>query len=441
MATSAEQARSIVQRLREAGFAAYFAGGCVRDRLLGREPKDYDVATDAPPAAVQALFAHTVPIGVQFGVLLVVEAGESYQVATFRADGVYLDGRHPTSVQFSTAEADARRRDFTINGLFFDPLTEEIIDYVEGQADLRRGIIRAIGDPTERITEDRLRMIRAVRFAARLGFTIEPATFAAVRAHARSVTDVARERIGEEIVGILTQGHVRRGFELLRDAGLLGAVLPEVAALAGVAQSPEHHPEGDVLEHTLRLLAQLEAGASETLALGALLHDVAKPQCAGERDGRITFYGHCERGAEMSVEICRRLRRSRSVIERVEYLVKNHLRLVQAPEMRLSTLKRMLREEGFGELLELARLDALAASGNLQYVEFCAAKLAELGEEAIRPAPLVRGRDLIAMGYTPGPGFGEILEAVEAAQLEGEVRDRVEAEAWIRKRYPMATGA
>jgi poly(A) polymerase len=438
MQTKLEQARSIVRRLRDAGFEAYLAGGCVRDRLLGREPTDYDIATNAPPEKVRSLFPETVPVGVQFGVVLVIDGGVAFEVATFRSDGEYLDGRHPTTVHFSTADADAARRDFTINGLFLDPLTDEVVDYVGGQEDLRAGVVRAIGNAADRIREDRLRMIRGVRFAATFGFELEPTTHAAIRTSASAITSVAWERIGMELVKILTGGRAARGVELLTETGLLEPLLPEVTGLRGVAQSPEYHPEGDVFVHTLLLLKQLEAGSSETLALGALLHDVAKPLCVGERDGKVTFYGHCERGAEMAVEICRRLRRSREVRERVAYLVKNHLRLVQAPEMRLSTLKRMLREEGFSELLELARLDALASNGDLRYVEFCERKLTELGAEAIRPAPLLRGRDLLAMGYEPGPRFAEILDAVEAAQLDGELRTEEEARSWVKCRFPTA---
>jgi poly(A) polymerase len=438
MQTLRDKATGVVRRLREAGFETYFAGGCVRDQLLGREPLDYDVATSAPPGRVQELFPQTVPVGIQFGVVLVLLDGAPIEVATFRSDGVYLDGRHPVSVNFGTAEADARRRDFTINGIFFDPLAGTVIDYVGGEADLRAGIVRAIGDPAARLGEDRLRMIRAVRFAARFGFEIEARTAATISRVARTITEVAWERIGEEIVKILTEGAARRGFELLRDTRLLRPILPEIAALAGVAQSPDYHPEGDVMVHTLLLLERLPAGCTETLALGGLLHDVAKPECAAERDGRITFYGHSERGAELALEICRRLRRSRDVGDRVAYLVKNHLRLVQAAEMRPATLKRMLREDGFAELLELARLDALASNGNLRHVEFCKGKLEGLGAEAIKPEPFVRGRDLIAMGYEPGPDFGKMLEAVETAQLDGEVRSPEEAQAWVRERYPLA---
>jgi len=438
MADRRALATGIVRRLREAGHEAYFAGGCVRDQLLGREPLDFDVATSAPPEVVGSLFRRTVPVGAQFGVILVVEDGVPFAVATFRSDDAYVDGRRPTRVRFVSAREDAERRDFTINGLFLDPLEGEIVDFVGGQVDLRAGIIRAIGDAQARIAEDRLRMLRAVRFAARLGFTIEPATRAAIAAAAPTVTDIAAERIGDEMVRILTEGGARPGFELLADTGLLAAVLPEVAGMAGVAQSPDFHPEGDVFVHTMLVLEQLPAGVSETLALGALLHDVAKPPCAAlQDDGRITFYGHAAVGADMAVAICQRLRRSRGVWERVAYLVRNHLRLVQAPEMRLSTLKKMLREEGFDELLALARIDALASNRDLRYVEFCERRRAELAaREDIRPPRLLGGDDLIALGYAPGPRFGEILAALEDAQLEGRVQTREDAERFVAERYP-----
>lgn len=430
-------ATDVVRRLRVAGHEAYLAGGCVRDRLLGREPLDYDVATSAPPDVVQRLFRRTVPVGVQFGVVLVVERGVRFEVATFRSDDAYVDGRRPSAVRFGSAREDAARRDFALNALFEDPLTGEVLDFVGGIADLRGGLIRAIGDPRARIAEDRLRMLRAVRFAARLGFAIHPETRAAIVAAASTLPDIASERIGDEVVKILTEGGARRGFELLAETGLLEVVLPEVAAMRGVAQSPDHHPEGDVWTHTLMLLDQLPAGAPETLALGALLHDVAKPLCVGRKGDRITFYGHPTLGAEIAVAICQRLRRSRETWERVEYLVRHHLRLVQAPEMRLSTLKKMLAEEGFDELARLARLDALASSRNLGFVLFCERRKAELGAEALRPPPLLRGADLLAMGYTPGPRVGEILRALEDAQLEGEIATRAAAMAFVRDRYPL----
>jgi poly(A) polymerase len=428
-------ATRIVQRLRDAGHEAYFAGGCVRDQLLGREPLDFDIATGAPPETVRALFPRTVPVGVQFGVILVLEHGASFEVATFRSDDAYVDGRRPSRVHFGSAREDALRRDFTINALLMDPLDGEVVDFVGGRADLEAGVIRAIGDARARIAEDRLRMLRAVRFAARLGFTIEPGTRDAVAAAAPTITDIAGERIGEEVMKILTEGGARTCFELLAETGLLEPVLPEVARMRGVEQSRDFHPEGDVWTHTLLLLAQLPAGVSETLALGALLHDVGKPVCAGENRGRITFYGHPNVGAAMALAVCQRLRRSRTTWERVEYLVRSHLRLVQAPEMRLSTLKRMLREDGFEELLALARLDALASNGDLTYVEFCTRRREELAAEEIRPPRLLGGDDLIALGYPPGPGMGEVLHALEEAQLDGHVATREDALRFVAERF------
>ena len=430
-------ARAVAARLHAAGFTAYLAGGCVRDRLLGREPVDFDVATDATTAAVQRLFSRTVPVGVQFGVVLVLHNGEPIEVVTFRADAPYADGRHPTGVRFSTPLEDAQRRDFTVNGMFLDPATDTVIDYVGGRADLEARVIRAIGDPFARFAEDRLRLLRAVRFAAHLDFDIDPATFAAMQQLAGTVTDMAWERIGDEVVRILTaapRGAARRAFELLDTSGLLRAILPEVAAMQGVRQSPDFHPEGDVWEHTLRVLAQLD-GHSETLALAALLHDVAKPLTAGRKGSRITFYGHCEQGADVAADICQRLRRSRETWERVDYLVRHHLRLTSAPEMRLSTLKRFLAEDGIEELLELARMDALAANGDLSHYEFCMQRRAEFAAQAqLRPPPLIRGRDLLALGILPGPRVGQLLADVVEAQLDGTLKTRDDALEWVRGR-------
>jgi poly(A) polymerase len=429
-------ARSVMLRLREAGFQAYFAGGCVRDWLRGEQPLEFDVATDASAAAVQQLFPRTVPVGAQFGVVLVLIDGLPIEVASFRTDAEYLDGRHPVRVQPATAEEDAQRRDFTINGMFRDPDTGAVLDFVGGQADLALRRIRAIGDPAARFHEDRLRMLRAVRLAARLDFSIEPATMAAIRTHAAEITGIAWERIGQEIVRILTEGDAQRGFTLLDESGLLGQVLPELAALKGVQQSPDFHPEGDVFTHTLLLLAQLNR-PSETLALGALLHDIAKPDCAERRGGRITFYGHPEVGAVRALAICQRLRRSRPVWERVEYLVRNHLRLVSAPQMRRSTLRRFLAEEGIDELLELARIDSLASHGDLGAYQFCIDARASLGDEPVKPPPLVRGRDLLALGYPRGPLYTQILHAVEEKQLEGELTTSEQALAWVKGTYPL----
>jgi poly(A) polymerase len=427
-------AADVVRRLRAAGHETYLAGGCVRDRLLGREPGDYDVATAAPPETVRTLFRRTVGVGAAFGVILVLEGDYQFEVATFRSDDAYIDGRRPSAVHFGTAEKDAQRRDFTVNALFEDPESGRVIDFVGGVADLRTGVIRAIGDASARIREDRLRMLRAVRFAARFGWAIEPATLEAIRLSAPSVVDMAAERIGDEIVKMLTEGCARRAFELLESTGLLSVVLPEIARMKGVEQSADYHPEGDVWTHTLLLLDQIPAGAPETLALGCLLHDVGKPVTAARRDdGRITFYGHTDRGADMAVDVVQRLKRSRETWERVDYLVRNHLRLVSAPEMRLSTLKRMLAEDGFDELLWLARLDALAASGDLQFVMFCERRRKEIGEEAVKPPRLLTGHDLIAMGFEPGRSIGETLRALETAQLEGEVASREDALEWVAR--------
>jgi tRNA nucleotidyltransferase/poly(A) polymerase len=429
-------ARIVLRHLREAGFQAYFAGGCVRDWLRGEQPTDFDVATDASAEAVQHLFPRTVPVGAQFGVVLVLIDGQPVEVASFRADADYHDGRRPVSVRPATIEEDVQRRDFTINGMFRDPDSDAVLDFVGGQADLAAGVIRAIGDPATRFHEDRLRMLRAVRLAARLGYVIEPATLAAIRAHAASITTIAWERIGEEIVRILTEGDARRGFALLDETGLLAHVLPEVAAMKGVEQSPDFHPEGDVFTHTVLMLSHLRQ-PSETLALAALLHDVSKPECAERRGDRITFYGHPEVGAARAVAICQRLRRSREVWEHVEYLVRSHLRLVQAPRMRRSTLRRFLAEDGIDELLELARIDSLSSHGDLSAYQFCLDARARLGDEPAKPPPLLRGRDLLALGYPRGPLYTQILHAVEEKQLEGELLTSDAALAWVKEAYPL----
>jgi putative nucleotidyltransferase with HDIG domain len=429
-----EKAVSIVQRLRQDGYEAYLAGGCVRDMLLKKPPKDYDIATNAKPEDIRRVFPETIPVGAQFGVILVLLDGEPFEVASFRYDGPYVDGRRPSHVRYGSLEEDIVRRDFTINGMVYDPVEDRIIDLVEGQKDLERRSIRAIGNARQRFEEDRLRMIRAVRFAAGLNFEIEPATLDAVKQLAGTVTQVSWERIGDEVTRILTEGGARRGFELLDETGLLAVLLPEVAIMKGTRQSPDFHPEGDVFAHTMLLLSYL-GEPSETLAYGCLLHDVAKPVCIRQDADRITFYGHTEKGAEMAEEILKRLKRARAVSERVSYLVRNHLRLIQAPQMRLSTLKRFLREDGIDELLELARIDALSSNGDLQYYRFCKERLGELKEEEIRPAPLVRGDDLIALGLTPGPIFADILRQVEDAQLGGELTSREEALEWVQRHY------
>lgn len=402
--------------------------------LLKKPPQDYDIATHARPEDIQRIFPETIPVGAQFGVILVLIEGQPFEVASYRHDGPYLDGRRPSHVRYGSLEEDIFRRDFTINGMVYDPLEDRVIDLVEGRKDLERRLVRAIGDAAHRFEEDRLRMIRAVRFAASLGFEIDEATFAAIKKLAGTITQIAWERIGDEVTRILTEGGARRGFEILDSSGLLQVLLPEIVALKGTRQSPDYHPEGDVFSHTLLLLSHL-ATPSETLAYGCLLHDVAKPVCFRQDAERITFYGHTEKGAAMAEEILKRLKRGRAAWERVAYLVRNHLRHVQAPQMRLSTLKRFLREEGIEELLELVRIDALASNGDLQYYRFCKERMAELQEGEIRPPPLVRGDDLIALGFTPGPIFADILRQVEDHQLGGELKNREEAIHWIQRNY------
>ena len=432
--SSRESAIFIVQRLRQEGYEAYLAGGCVRDMLLGKTPQDYDITTNARPEQIQKIFAETIPVGAQFGVMLVLIDGQPFEVASFRFDGPYLDGRHPSQVRYGSLEEDIQRRDFTINGMIYDPAADRVIDLVDGKRDLERRCVRAIGKPIDRFAEDRLRMIRAVRFAAGLKFDIDPPTFAAIEQLAATITQISWERVGDEMTRILTEGGARRGFELLDQSGLLAVLLPEVVAMKGTAQSPDYHPEGDVFAHTLLLLSHLQS-PSETLAYGCLLHDIAKPVCIRQEANRITFYGHTEQGAAMAEVILKRLKRGRAVWERVAYLVHNHLRHVQAPQMRLSTLKRFLREDGIDELLELTRIDALSSNGDLQYYRFCNERLAELKDDEIRPVPLVRGTDLIQLGFKPGPLFAEILRQVEDAQLGAELTSREQALEWVKKNF------
>ena len=416
-------ARRIIGTLRESGCQAYLVGGCVRDLLLGSRPKDFDVATDAPPPRILELFPGSGCIGAHFGVVLVREGGSQVEVATFRSDRDYADGRRPTSVHFETdPRQDAVRRDFTINGLLLDPETGEVLDFVDGRADLEKHLIRAIGDPVVRFREDHLRLLRAVRFAARLGFTIDPATFEAIRRHHGLIRTVSAERIREELVRILTEGGARRGFELLDASSLLADILPEVAAMKGVAQPPEFHPEGDVWVHTLLLLEKLDR-ASPTLAWGALLHDVGKPSTFRVAE-RIRFDGHVEEGVRLAHHIFDRLRFSRDDASQVEALIEHHMRFKDVPRMKESTLKRFLRLSKFEEHLDLHRLDCLSSHGRLDTYDFVRRKLADLPAEQLRPKPLITGDDLIAEGFTPGPIFSEILAAVEDAQLEGRLTTR-----------------
>ena len=434
----------IVKVLRDAGYAAYFAGGCVRDFLLGRNAKDYDIATNALPAAVLDMFPRTFAVGAHFGVVLVasdVDGAEILtEVATFRNDGAYSDGRHPDEVRFSqSAEEDVQRRDFTINGMLLDPLSEHndtaILDYVGGRADLAAGIVRAIGDPERRFEEDKLRMLRAVRFAARFEFTIEPATFAAMQKLAKKIDQVSRERIREELTRMLTEGHARSAFLLLDASGLLIELLPEIAKMKGVAQPPEYHPEGDVWVHTLLLLEKLEAGCSPTLAWGTLLHDVGKPPTYREAPERIRFDGHAEVGTRMAEAILKRLRFSNDECQQILLLVANHMRFGDVMKMKDSTLKRFFRLPQFEEHLALHRMDCLSSHGGLQLYDYAKDRYEHMPAEQVRPALLVSGKDLIEAGYKPGPSFKAMLAAAEDAQLEGLIHSREEGMAFVHERF------
>lgn len=432
-----QAAAEIVRRLRAEKFQAYFVGGCVRDLVMGREPADYDVATDAMPDEVLRLFPDSLTVGARFGVVVVPREAGDVEVATFRSDGRYADGRHPQDVRFArTPEEDVRRRDFTVNGLLFDPVKKKVIDHVGGQADIRRRVVRTIGDPAERFAEDRLRMLRAVRFAARFDFALDAGALEAMRKLAPEIRAVSAERVRDEILKILTEVRARRGFELLDEARLLEEVLPEVKAMQGVAQPPEFHPEGDVWTHTLMMLEGLRS-PSATLALGVLLHDVGKPRTFSVRE-RIRFDNHVEVGAAMAEEICGRLRLSTRHTERVVELVRHHLRFKDFPQMRRSTQMRFLRLEGFGEHLELHRLDCLSSHRNLSNYEMARRLLEETPAEEVKPAPLLRGGDLIERGHAPGPVFKKILQAVEDAQLEGKIRSREEALHLVEELFPPA---
>jgi poly(A) polymerase len=447
--TSRDYAVEVVRTLRRHGFQSYLAGGCVRDIVLGLEPTDYDVTTDATPNEVMRIFPETYAVGAQFGVVLVplpkgrrdadsTEPLPAIEVATFRSDGIYSDGRHPDKVTYSKSpQEDVQRRDFTINGLLMDPLDgDRVLDFVGGRADLNAGIVRAIGDPERRFQEDKLRMLRAVRFAARFGYTIDPATLEAIQKLAPGIHQVSRERVRDELTKMLTEGHARSSFELLDQLGLLKEVLPEITRMHGVEQPPQFHPEGDVFVHTMLLLEQLPPNVSQTLSWGALLHDVGKPSTFRVAPDRIRFDGHVEIGVAMAREIAHRLHFSNDDTEQIASLVANHMRFKDVGRMKESTLKRFIRLPQFDEHLRMHRMDCLASHGDLGLYDFVAHKLQTTPGEEIRPSPLLSGRDLIAMGYQPGPKFKEILAAVEDAQLENKLHSREEAVVWVAQEFP-----
>lgn len=437
--TSRELANSICETLRRNGFQALLVGGCVRDLLLGREPTDYDVTTDAKPDQVMAFFPENVAVGAQFGVILIPREESKVEVATFRSDIGYSDGRHPDRVAFSkTAQEDVQRRDFTINGLLMRHDTGEVLDYVCGQADLRAKVIRAIGVPDRRFTEDKLRMLRAVRFAARFGFEIEADTLTAIRMHVEEILQVSPERLRDEFTKMLTEGAARKAFELLDETGLLQQVLPEIAAMKGVEQPPQFHPEGDVWIHTRLTLEGLPPGVAPTLAWGVLLHDVGKPptfRSALVTGDRIRFDGHVDVGVRMAEEICRRLHFSNEDTEQILALVKHHMRFKDVESMRTSTLKRFVRLPQFDEHLALHRLDCLSSHGNLDSYNLVRRFIAETPPEQVRPERLITGDDLQAMGFRPGPLFSQILGSVEDAQLEGQVQTQEQAAKYVLKEF------
>ncbi len=429
-------ARSVAARLREHGHVAYFAGGCVRDMVRGLTPKDYDIVTTARPEEVQRLFPKTFAVGAHFGVIIVVENGFQFEVATFRSDDVYLDGRHPSAVRFASPEEDAQRRDFTINGMFYDPVAEKVIDFVGGRADIEAKLVRAIGNPAQRFAEDRLRMLRAVRFATVLGYQIDPKTWEALVASAPSINQISAERIRDELVRIFLSPNRVRGWDLLDASGLMRAVLPELEAMKGVAQPQQFHPEGDVFVHTRLMLELLPENVSVPLVFAVLFHDVAKPVTARvDETGRIRFNEHDRIGAEMTEAIMRRLRFSGAEIEATVEMVRHHMVFKDAPKMRVAKLKRFMARPTFDDELELHRVDCQSSHRNLDNYEFLLRKREEFASEPILPPPLVRGHDLIALGLQPGPKFREILEAVETRQLEGALRTRDEALEWIKREY------
>jgi len=426
----------VIRSLRAAGHTAYLAGGCVRDSLLGRAPKDYDVATSARPEQVQALFARTEAVGAAFGVVLVLEQGQAVEVATFRDDGEYSDGRRPDEVRFSTPERDAQRRDFTINGMFQDPESGQVLDFVGGSADLDARLLRAIGEPERRFQEDRLRVLRAVRFAAELGFALEPRTAAAVKAFAPKLQGLAWERVASELTRLLLCPGRARGLKLLSELGLAEALLPELLAMQGCQQPPQFHPEGDVWVHTLLALEALKE-PSPALAWATLLHDIGKPACFSQEPGdRIRFNRHEAVGADLAEAVCKRLRLSQELSLGICTLVRDHLLVGHADRLREAKLKRLLRRPDLAELLELHRVDCLASHGDLSMQAFCKAKMAEFeaqGREAsLLPKPLLNGHDLIQLGMKPGPRFSRILESLEDEQLEGRVKDRETALNWVK---------
>ena len=423
-------------RLIDAGHTAYFAGGCVRDTLLSIEPKDYDIATSATPAEVQDLFPKSNAIGAHFGVILVKANGFPFEIATFRHDGSYKDGRHPESVSFTTPEDDASRRDFTVNGLFQNPQSGEIIDFVNGQQDLKAQCLRAIGNPTERFQEDALRLMRAIRFASTLGFQIEPATWSAICENSDLLAKISAERIRDEFTSILTSKHRARGFDLLTESGLMKHIVPEVYELIGCEQPPQWHPEGDVYTHTRIMFDMLDDNPSAELALAVLLHDIGKPATYSydQAEDRIRFNGHDRIGAEMADTILHRLKYSNHTIDEVCAMVANHMNFMNVQMMRTAKVKRFMARPTYEDEMELHRVDCASSNGFTDNYEFLRAKEQQFASEPLIPPPLITGKDLIELGLSPGPQFTEILNTIQTEQLEGHLTNKEEAIDYLRNK-------
>ena len=468
-------AKRIVHRLQKTGFLAFFVGGCVRDFLMNIQPRDYDIATSAQPNEVMQLFSETIDIGEKFGVIQVMEGEQSFAVATFRSDGNYDDGRHPTEVRYSLdPKLDVQRRDFTINGLYYDPLTQNLFDFVGGQQDIQSQIIRTIGSPEERFKEDKLRLIRAIRFSAQFGYALETKTRSAILKQAPNIIEVSPERIHDELVKILTEGYSELAINALNENQLLAHILPDVAALRGIEQPPQFHPEGDVWTHTMKLLKlmdqtkisrgiikssgkpvsnsnvvkntvqktelkkiEISPYPSMTLAMATLLHDIGKPKTYEKKD-RIRFNGHAKLGAEMALEICQQLRFSKRQQKLITELIRDHLKFKDLAQMRPSTLRRFLGQEGFSEHLELHRLDCLGSHGNLDNWKLANHSLSNLQPEEIHPPVLLTGKDLIEMGYLPGPVFKEILNSLKNAQFENELKTSQQAKQWVLNQFDLS---
>ena len=434
MESNKAAAIDIIGKLQEKGHIAYLAGGCVRDMLRGETPKDYDIATSALPEEITSIFTKTREVGVHFGVVIVIVKNQAFDVATFRNDGSYKDGRHPEEVTFSTPQDDTARRDFTVNGIFFDPISEKYIDFVEGKSDIDKKVIRAIGEPNLRFQEDHLRLLRAIRFAARFDYEIEAETWNSIKSNASGISKISKERIRDELTKILLNENRVLGFDLLVESGLMEHIIPQILQLKGCEQPPQFHPEGDVFVHTRLMLSLLKDAPSIELVLSVLLHDIGKPATYSfdEEADRIRFNGHDKLGAEMSEQILRDLKFSNSIIEDVVQMVANHMTFKDVQKMRQSKLKRFMSRSTFNDEIELHRVDCLGSWGGLDNYDFLNKKMVEFANEPIIPQPLLTGKDLIELGWSPGPDLGQILNSVQDMQLEGKLNSKDEALDWVK---------